>query len=156
MSAKSQLYINQILASSWLGQGQDKDLANMWFNVNNIIKTQDLLKKQLPYGIAASCTVVKISEGIVTIGVPSSAHASKVRQISPTIIKILHGGGYNINQVDLKVMSSLKAKYNPPKQKDVDYLNQQSLEHFKKLHESLPPGPLADAVNKLYKRHSNS
>lgn len=154
MSAKSQLYINQILASSWLGQ--DQAAANVWFSVNNIIKAQDLLRKQLPFGIAASCTVIKISENIITIGVPSSAYASKAKQISPTIIKILHGGGYNINQVDLKVMSSLKTKYSAPKQKDVDYINQQSLDHFKKLHDCLPPGPLADAVNRLYRRHSNS
>ena len=152
MTAKSQSFINQILVSSWFST--DQKAANIWFSVDNIIKAQELLKTKLPYSVSAAFSVVKINGDVITIGVPSSAHASRIKQISPSIIKILHGGGYNINQVHLQVMSSLKPKYSAPKSRDVDFLDSNALNHFKQLHESLPEGPLADAVANLYKRHS--
>lgn len=154
MAPKSQSFTNKILASSWLGK--DQTAANIWFSVNNIIKAQELLKNNLPYSISAAFTVVKINNNTITIGVPSSAHASRIKQVSPSIIKVLQGGGYNINQVSLQVMSSLRAEYSAPKHKNVDFLDNNALDHFKKLHESLPEGPLADAVANLYKRHSNN
>ena len=93
----------------------------------------------LPAPLGAVCQVGKLENQRLQLVVPSAAHAAKMRQLAPRIAQALSDQGWNLNEIAVKVQAGLPK----PGARQA-------------LHDTLRPGPLADAVAKLLKHHKSS
>ncbi|MFC4202526.1 DciA family protein [Candidimonas humi] len=108
----------------------------------------------LPPALRQVCRVARMDRQQLTLAVPGAAHAAKLRQLAPRIAQRLSEGGWNLNQVQVKVQAGLSyIGTNPPRAKNVEPLGEKALDAFETLHASLRPGPLADAVGRLLAHH---
>jgi hypothetical protein len=71
----------------------------------------------------------------LTLAVPSAAHAAKLRQLLPTVTRQMNAAGWNISEALVHVQAHLFASVT------------------EKLHDSLPQGPLAQAIERLLRHH---
>jgi hypothetical protein len=119
-----------------------------------LIAVEQATRKVLPPALAQVCRVARIDRQQITLAVPSAAHAAKLRQLAPRIAQSLTEGGWNLNEVSIKVQAGLlptQTKTALPK--EVVPLDDNALNAFEKLQSALSPGPLADAIQRLLTHH---
>ena len=141
-------------AISWLGS--DRHGADVLTTARMLLSIEHAAKKILPPAIAQVCRVARIDRQQVTLAVPSAAHAAKLRQLAPRIIQLLTEGGWNLNEINVRVQAGLlqnQTKAAPIR--EVVPLDNNALRAFETLQNNLRPGPLADAVKRLLAHHRN-
>ena len=141
-------------AISWLGS--DRHGADVLTTARMLLSIEHAAKKILPPAIAQVCRVARTDRQQVTLAVPSAAHAAKLRQLAPRIIQLLTEGGWNLNEINVRVQAGLlqnQTKAAPIK--EVVPLDNNALRAFETLQNNLRPGPLADAVKRLLAHHRN-
>ncbi|UHL65813.1 DUF721 domain-containing protein [Paralcaligenes sp. KSB-10] len=139
-------------AISWLGS--DRHGADVLTTARMLLSIEHAAKKILPPAIAQVCRVARIDRQQVTLAVPSAAHAAKLRQLAPRIVQLLTEGGWNLNEINVRVQAGLlqnQTKAAPIK--EVVPLDNNALRAFETLQNNLRPGPLADAVKRLLAHH---
>ena len=140
-------------AMSWLGH--DTRAAGVLATVRLHILIQQALTSVLPAPLAAACRVLALYNQRLQLGVPTPAHAAKLRQLGPTMGRSLSERGFQIAAVEVKVQASLQrldlASVRAPK--EAVPLDAPALSSFETLHRTLKPGPLADAVARLLAHH---
>ena len=115
------------------------------------------MQKVLPPALAQVCRVARLDRQQMTLAVPSAAHSAKLRQLAPRIIERLAEGGWNVNEIHVKVQAGLlQGTTKTSRQKTVAPLDGHALDAFEKLGNELAPGPLADAVKRLLAHHRGS
>ena len=140
-------------AIDWLGH--DTHGANVLATANKMLAIEKAARRLLPPALGRVCCVAKLDRQQLTLVVPGAAHASRLRQLTPRILAGLATNGWNLNEIIVKVQANVsRGETFVRTGKTVNPLGQTGLQAFSELHEQLPPGPLADAINRLLHRHS--
>ena len=100
-----------------------------------------------------ACRVALIENARLVLSVPSAAHAAKLRQLAPTITRKMNEQGWHLADITVKIQASSLQKATQRPQKTVNPLGTAGVEAFAQLQPTIHPGPLADAVARLLKRH---
>lgn len=119
----------------------------------NLMQAEQVVRKVLPPVLAYSCRVANIDRQSLTLAVPAAAHATRLRQLTPTLLRALIDRGWNLSQIEIRVQAGLAtyAREAPPR--EVRPLDRPALECFRELQENVAPGPLADAIGRLLVHH---
>lgn len=129
--------------------------ADILLTARMLIRVQAYLNKLLPPALAPFVQLAQIDGPEIRLIVPSPAYATRLHQISDTIIKKLSEQNLMVDKLSIRVDASL----NPGMTKSVTRRNhnidQQGLEEFAKLKSSIAPSPLADAIERLLEHHAN-
>jgi len=142
-----------LTAISWLGS--DQHGADVLTTARLLISMEQAAGKALPGELARVFRVARIDRQQITLAVPSAAHAAKLRQLTPRIIRLLVQNGWNLNEIIVKVQADLlQAGTKTTAARTAAPLGDEALQAFRDLHGSLAPGPLADAVARLLARHA--
>ena len=141
---------------SWLGH--DTRGAGVLATAKLHLQVQKAVARALPAALASACRVMKLDGQRLQLAVPTPAHAAKIRQLGPSMGRALAEQGWNLNTIDVTVQGSLQQlnapKVKPPK--EAVPLGVTAVTAFEHLHETLQPGPLADAVARLIAHHKPS
>jgi len=107
-----------------------------------------------PIGLARSCRVGRLDDGVLTLLADNGAIASKIKQQLPSLLEKLQQRGSEITgiRVDVQVKIPLPERVSAPKQG----ISQQSLASLEKLDNELEDSPLKEALTNLIKRHRES
>jgi hypothetical protein len=142
------------LAVSWLGS--DQHGSQVLTTARNLLAVEHATKKVLPPSLALVCRVARIDRQQITLAVPSAAYASKLRQLAPRILQLLNDGGWNLNEIHVRVQAALLQSRTKTAPRQVAPMDDHALNAFDQLQDNLPPGPLADAVKRLLAHHRKS
>ena len=107
-----------------------------------------------PIGLARSCRVGRLDNGVLTLFADNGAIASKIKQQLPTLLEKFQQRGGQITGICLEVQVKipLPEKVSAPKQG----LSQKSLASLEKLYLELTDSPLKEALTNLIKRQRES
>lgn len=139
-------------AIDWLGH--DQHSASVLTTARNLLSIEQTTRRLLPPALARHCRVAKLDRQQLTLVVPGAAHAARLRQMTPRIQTHLVASGWNLNEIIVKIQADISGgndKTAPIRQ--AQPLDQQALAAFADLHNQLPDGPLANAVQRLLQRH---
>lgn len=139
------------LALDWVST--DTHGASILATAKNLLDAEQETRRALPPGIAGVCRVARIEKQRMTLAVPSAAYASKLRQLTPRVLTRLNEAGWNLNEITVRVQGALIHKPAPQSLRTTEPLGPTALDAFSQLHDTLSPGPLADAINRLLKHH---
>lgn len=143
-----------LTAINWLGS--DQQGADVLTMARLLISIEQAAKKVLPAELAHVFRAARIDRQQITLAVPSAAHAAKLRQLTPRIIRQLAQSGWNHNEISVKVQADLlRFETKTPRVREIAPLDDKALKAFRTLQENLNPGPLANAVKQLLARHGN-
>ncbi|MGB3290308.1 MAG: DciA family protein [Burkholderiaceae bacterium] len=118
-----------------------------------LLAAEGAAKDALPPALARVCKVARIERQQMTLAVPSAAYAARLRQLAPSVVQALAGGGWNLNEIKVRVQAGLLQNRTNPSGKEAIPLDDNALDAFDQLRGALQPGPLADAVLRLLKHH---
>ena len=141
------------LALSWLDG--DQQGANVLATARMMLAIEQATARVLPPALAQVCKVARIERQQITLAVPSPAYASKLRQLAPRIIRLLNEGGWNLNEIIVRVQAGLLQTETKPALRESLPLGTAGLAAFSALQENVAPGPLADAIAQLLVRHKD-
>ncbi|NGM88547.1 DUF721 domain-containing protein [Parapusillimonas sp. SGNA-6] len=139
------------LAVGWLGR--DARGAQVLTVARNLLDVEQAIRAALPPALADVCKAARIDRQQLTLAVPSAAYASKLRQLAPSLVRLLADGGWNLNEIAVKVQAGLLKIQTKTARRQVMPLNESALQAFDELHRNVRPGPLADAIGRLLKHH---
>lgn len=118
------------------------------------IKIKQLISKVLPDYLKNSFYIIKTEQDSITIAVDSAIYATRIRQLSYSIInevKITYNK--NIETIKIKIIND----YLPLKTKTIikqkNHISNKGIKYFEQLQENSKPGPLKDAVQRLIAHH---
>lgn len=125
----------------------------MLATAQNLIEVEAVIRKALPPVLAHSCRAASLDRQCLVLAVPGAAHATRIRQLTPTLLRRLQECGWNLTRIEIRVQAGLAA-YGPARPpREVRPLDRQALDSFRQLQQSVEPGPLADAIGRLLKHH---
>lgn len=139
------------LALGWLGG--DRQGAQVLETARRLLAAEQAAKDALPPALALVCKVARIEKQQITLAVPSAAYAARLRQLAPSIVQTLAGGGWNLTEIKVKVQAGLLQSQTKKSGKEVVPLDSAALDAFDELRGKLRPGPLTDAVKRLLDHH---
>lgn len=138
-------------ALNWLAL--DDTGASIMATAQALMEAERVVRKALPPVLAHSCRVANIDRQCVTLAVPGAAHATRMRQLTPTLLRALNQHGWNLNQIEIRVQAGLLAPAAKPPPREVQPLGRKALDCFEELQNTVRPGPLADAISRLLANH---
>jgi len=116
------------------------------------MQAQRVVRQLLPGAMGAACQVARMDANSITLTVPSAAHAAKLRQMGPAILRRLAHEGWAVTDIHVKITMQPQPSATPGVRHGVP-LGPQGLQAFSDLAATLSPGPLADAVARLLAHH---
>ena len=134
----------------WLGQ----DPKHLLQTAQRYLQLEQLIQKNLPVGLQ-TCKVAHSDQQSLILAVPSAAHATKLRQCIPSLLRVLAQHHWQINEVQIQIQSVLFTGVKPlgeTRQEKIG-IDAQGIDAFKELEKQLDHGPLAQAVKNLLARH---
>ena len=138
-------------ALNWLAL--DETGAGIMATAQALMQAEQIVRKALPPVLAHSCRVANIDRQCLTLAVPAAAHATRLRQLTPTLLRALSSRGWNLNQIEIRVQAGLMAQTGKRPPREVQPLGREALNSFQELKNSVEPGPLADAIARLLTHH---
>ncbi|MBY6345562.1 DUF721 domain-containing protein [Providencia rettgeri] len=150
-SAAKKRSSGQSHALGWLAN--DQQGSQVLEMARQLMAAQTHVNKALPPALGKACKVARIDRQQLTLAVPSAAHAAKLRQLLPTVTRHMNAAGWNISEALVHVQAHLFASVTEKPARQVQVLDERALESFEKLHDSLPQGPLAQAIERLLRHH---
>ncbi|PLC55431.1 flagellar hook-length control protein FliK [Pollutimonas nitritireducens] len=139
------------LAVSWLGS--DQQGSQVLVTARTLIAVEGVAKNAMPPALALVCKVARIDRQQITLAVPSAAYASRLRQLAPRILVLLNDNGWNLTEMIVRVQAGLLRDQTKTTSRQVEPLDGKALAAFDELQQSLPSGPLADAIGRLLAHH---
>ncbi len=138
--------------TGWLKQDPQQLLST----AQRYIQLEQRIQRQLP-SFLHNCKVAHIDRQSITLAVPSAAHATKLRQMIPSLLQALNQPTPQFTQIQIQIQSVLFTGVEPlgHVQQGGAGINETGLAAFEQLGQSLEQGPLANAVERLLKRHKN-
>lgn len=137
----------------WLGT--DQHGASVLETARQLMAAEALIVQALPVAMARRIKVAQIDRQRMTISVPGAAHAARLRQIAPTLLKHMQDKGWNINEIILRVYAGMPDTVTKTTERETRPLDAQALQAFATLRRNVRPGPLADALERLLKHHQS-
>ena len=139
-------------AIQWLSA--EPHTASVLDTARRLLEAQETVQRLIPGAMGQACRVALIENAKLVLSVPSAAHAAKLRQLAPTITRKMNEKGWNLAEITVKIQAARLQTDAPRKGKSVNPLGTAGVQAFADIQQSIPPGPLADAINQLLKRHS--
>src|SRR5690606_24185540 len=138
-------------ALNWLAL--DTTGASLIATAQTLMEAEQVVRKALPPVLAHTCRVANMDRQSLTLAVPAAAHATRLRQLQPTIMNALAKHGWNLNRIEFPDHADpiSTASRHPPRV--VQPLGRKALYCFESLQQKVVPGPLADAINRLLAHH---
>ena len=118
-----------------------------------LMQAEAVIRKALPPVLAHSCRVANIDRQCLTLAVPAAAHATRLRQLTPTLLRTLGKHGWNLNQIEIRVQAGLLAHTRKAPPREVQPLGREALDCFEQLQQNVASGPLAEAIGRLLTHH---
>lgn len=138
-------------ALTWLVQ--DQNGASIVATAQKLMQAEQVVRKQLPPVLAHSCRVANLDRQCLTLAVPGAAHATRLRQLTGTLLRALNERGWHITQVEIRVQAGLAANASQRPPREIQALDRRALDCFRALEHQVAPGPLADAIARLLRHH---
>lgn len=138
-------------ALQWLAL--DATGASLMAKAQDLLQAEQVVRKALPPVLAHGCRVANIDRQCITLAVPGAAHATRLRQLTPSLLRALQARGWNLTDVEIRVQAMLGAPDTTRPPREVRPLDRNALKCFHALHENVAPGPLADAIGRLLRNH---
>ncbi len=124
------------------------------------ITAKSVINNVLPHSLSKNIEVTKIEKNILTLTVPGSPFAAKLRQLIPTLLTALSITEIKLTSVKIKIQCKKVRKTGPvinQDQKESIYLGKEALKSFRALHKNLESGnPISEAIEKLLRNHGPS
>ena len=139
------------LALKWLSL--DEAGASVMATAQALLQAEQVIRKALPPVLAHTCRVANLDRQCITLAVPAAAHATRLRQLTPTLLRALVAKGWNLNRVEIRVQAGLMAQAGIKPPREVQPLGREALNSFQALRQNVAPGPLADAIARLLTHH---
>jgi hypothetical protein len=141
------------LAFNWLEHGTRE--AGVLATARQLLALQGVLKHQLPPALGNQIRVASVNRQHLTLAVPAAAYASKIRQLAPSLLRAANDAGWNLSGISVRIQADLASGQTKLSghTRDIQPLDEQALESFRQLHQSVQPGPLADAIARLLRHH---
>ena len=139
------------MALKWLVL--DENGASMVATAQNLMQAEQVVRKCLPPVLAHTCRVANLDRQCLTLAVPGAAHATRLRQLTSTLLRALNERGWNLTQVEIRVQAGLAADTRKAPPREVHPLDRRALDCFQELERNVQPGPLADAIARLLRHH---
>lgn len=141
------------LAASWLARAPQG--AQVLATAHQLLALEGVIRGQLPPALAARVHAATVNRQHLTLAVPGSAYASKLRQLAPSLLGALNQAGWNLTGISVRIQASLGQNEtklaNQPRM--AQPLGETALQAFDALKANVQPGPLADAIDRLLKHH---
>ncbi|WP_353172232.1 DciA family protein [Paracandidimonas soli] len=139
------------VAIQWLST--EPRAASVLDAARRLLAAQETLQRLVPGAMGQACRVALIEDARMVLSVPSAAHAAKLRQLAPTITRKMNEKGWNLTEITVKIQAARlqTAPQRPPK--SVNPLGTAGVQAFSEIQPAIHPGPLADAIARLLKRH---
>lgn len=136
--------------AGWLKQDPQQLLST----AQHYIELEQFIYTQLPQSMQ-NCKVAHIDRQAITLAVPSAAHATKLRQMIPSLLANLNHSNWQFTQITIQIQSVLFTGPEPLGQvrQGGAGIDEAGLSAFEQLNQDLEKGPLATAVERLLKRH---
>lgn len=136
--------------SGWLKQDPQQLLSA----AQRYLQLEQRIHAQLPESLR-QCRVAHIDRQKITLAVPSAAHATKLRQIIPTVLAALNQPTQQFTHIDIQIQSVLFTGFKPlgDVRQGGAGIDEKGLAAFEKLSLDLEQGPLANAIERLLRRH---
>jgi len=135
----------------WLGHGQSS--AQMLATARQLLALEQAVQQTLSPALRQVCRVARLDKQQLTLVVPGAIQASRLRQLTPRILEKLTADGWHLSAIVIKIQARTFQPPAPPPGKEAIALNEEALRSFDALHTQLPSGVLAEAVERLLRRH---
>lgn len=126
----------------------DESMARLAAHATHLQKLQQSLGKCVPSMLAPNCRVANFKLDVVIIHAENGAVAAKLRQMAPSLVSAFRSAGEQVAEVRIKVQPADIAQQPRPLHQAA-ILGDAGRTSVSRLSESLPDGPLKDALNKL-------
>jgi len=131
----------------------DETGANVLATAQSLLQAEAIIRAALPPILALTCRVANIDRQCITLAVPAAAHATRLRQLAPRLLRALEGRGWNLTEMEIRVQAGL-ARHAPPKPpRETRPLDGPALDCFQELRKNVAPGPLSEAIERLLVHH---
>lgn len=131
----------------------DRRGAGILDTARRLLAIEALMAQILPARLARDCKATLLDRQRLTVSVPSPAHAARLRQSAPSVAAHLRAAGWAVDDIIVRINAGLDQTETKAALRQAEGLDNHALESFEALQQSLRPGPLADAVGRLLRRH---
>ena len=143
---------NASAAIQWLSA--EPGSASVLDAARRLLEAQEALQQLVPGPMGKACRVALIENARLILSVPSAAHAAKLRQLAPSITRKMNEKGWNLAEITVKIQAA-RLQITPERQpKSVNPLGTAGVQAFSDIQPTIHPGPLADAIARLLRRHT--
>ena len=129
----------------------DEAMLRLAAHAGRLLKLQRLFEKAVPVALSRTCRIANLKLGVVFIHAENGAVATKLRQISPSLCEGFRSAGEQITEIQIKVQP-LHAAAQQPLPPKAAVLDDTSRAGIARLADSLPKGPLRDALGRFIAR----
>lgn len=116
-----------------------------------LLKVQGALERALPAALAGHVRVNQLENGVLSLACDSGAAASRLRQLTDTLIASLGKRGIVVAALRVSVNPELLARYVHPV--DKAGLPPAALDGLAHLNAEIEDGPLKEALDRLLRHH---
>ena len=140
--------------------GKTPEYENLFSLAHRLYADQLIFSKLVPVQLAQHCTLSRTSNGKLTIMAENGAIASKLKQISPSMLLKLQELGWEVTSIQILVQAHNFAK-NTKTLADKGYakeklkLSQTGKDCLSQLATTLPDSDLKNTIQSFVKKHKN-
>ncbi|MBA2483994.1 MAG: DUF721 domain-containing protein [Nitrosomonas sp.] len=131
--------------------GKEPEHEDLLLKIDKLNKIQQSSSKIIPSHLAEHCTIGLPTNGKLTIFAQNGAIATKLKQITPSVLKKIRNLGWEITSIQIATQAHSQAKngdkINPKKR----HLGQKGVTSLTQLAENLSDSPLKTAIESLLK-----
>ncbi|MBW0454591.1 MAG: DUF721 domain-containing protein [Candidatus Kinetoplastibacterium crithidii] len=146
--------ILDILVVKWLSL--DKNTNNIINIAQNIINIEHAISIFIPKNLKISYKIIKFENNILSIAVPNSENATRIRYFSKEIIKNMRLKFHlEIDEIKIRIYSNCFVTHKIIAENNTKcFLNEHILNNFKHLQNKIQEGPLKESISSLIKKNS--
>jgi hypothetical protein len=138
-------------ALEWAEQGQGT--STVLITAQRLIHLQNIIGKQLPAPMRHGFAVAQVKGSELTLIADHAALAAKLRQLTPSLLKVINESGWLAESLKIKVASRPNAPPAHQTVKQAKPLDATALAHFEALRQQVDAGPLTEAIDRLLTHH---
>ncbi|CAM5179864.1 hypothetical protein CDEF62S_05055 [Castellaniella defragrans] len=138
-------------ALDWLGRHPEG--SDLLQTAHELLALETAVSGALPAGLARRVRVAHRDGPLLTLMVPGPAHAARLRQMLPALAHRLQTAGWPIERIVVRIDARGPLPETEKPLREIQPLGSQALQSFEALGQTVAPGPLADAIQRLLNHH---
>ncbi|MFT0534231.1 DciA family protein [Castellaniella hirudinis] len=140
-----------VSAADWLDHHPQG--AGLVQAAHRLLAAQAALAAKLPPALKPWVRVARMDGQQMTVVVPGPAHAARLRQLTPQAARHLQDAGWPVETIVVRIDAAMGRNVTQKPQRLAQPLDAQALQAFEALGREIGPGPLAQAIDTLLRRH---